>query len=245
MKPGSYDILARKEGMLSDSVSIEVPSEDADFGTIIALRSSETGTLESIALRVSDGEPIPQAWCRVYTSEGINIAPNNSRRDNRGALLVKDLPVGFYRTQVSHWGHSEAYRDIEIKAGETTTIEDVIYEAGSFRWIIHDLDGAPIAGASCTITPRDPNSIETVRTGVTDHQGYYDQRGLHPGEYMIRAEYGDKRFVEQPFDIQAHEHTERTTSTEKSYTYSYSDLWRDPAPLQAKNSEQIKIESYQ
>jgi hypothetical protein len=72
---------------------------------------------------------------------------------------------------------------VEIRQGETTRLETVLYVAGAVRWSIRPVGGASLEGMQLTITPDDPNSIEEPRSGRVDSNNQWVVRGLAPGNY--------------------------------------------------------------
>ena len=211
LKPGSYLVLARHEKLGTAEGTASVVAGAVPVEATVTLSGAATGSLTSTAIRLTDSQPIPRAWCRISSESGANYTDNNKGRDSNGVVTIENLPVGKYLVVVSNWGHSEGRHNIEIRAGETAEITDVLYEAGSVQWAIADRDGAPVVGAVVTFTPADPNSIEEARMGRTDRDGMWEDRGLFPGEYIAEATLADGRRVTDRIRIAAHEHSEKAT----------------------------------
>ena len=213
LSPGRHWFRAEHPELGNAETIVELGRDELIEDLRLVLGEEPTGTLVSIALRITDGQPVENAWCRVRAEDGRDYTPSGTqRRDADGALTIENLPAGEYSVVVSAWGHSEGHHTVTIEAGQTTYIDDILYEAGSMRWTLVSEDGAPIAGAETRLVPLDPDSIETVRTGHTDDAGQWNQRGLYPGQYRAEATLPDGLTLTQPFTITAHEHTEETTT---------------------------------
>ncbi len=213
LSPGRHWLRAEHPELGSAEKTVELGRDELIEDLRLVLGEEPAGTLVSIALRMTDGQPVENAWCRVRAEDGRDYTPSgNQQRDADGALTIENLPAGEYNVEVSAWGHSEGHHTVIIEAGQTTYIDDILYEAGSMRWTLVSEDGAPIARAETRLVPLDPDSIETVRTGRTSDAGQWSQRGLYPGQYRAEATLPDGLTLTQPFTITAHEHTEETTT---------------------------------
>jgi hypothetical protein len=186
MSPGREAVVARKDPMGSSKiVEVEVPAQGDSAPVELRVGSEETGTLVSTALSYTDGGPIPSAWCLLSTPYGR--MGHAQRRDAKGVMRIANLPVGKYHVQVSANAYSVSEHDVEIRAGETVELTDVLYQTGSFRWTLVDGAGAGVAGAQCSLVAEDPNSIEGPRQGQSDAQGLWTVRGILPGRYRASA----------------------------------------------------------
>lgn len=207
---GDIELIAQTGDGLIGRKKVSLAAGEEKTGVTITLEGGEKGKLVSVALRLTDGLPIERAWCRVTGVDDPTIRLNAAPRNKQGETSM-ELAPGRYKVNVSHWGHSEGNREVTIVAGQTTTIEDVLYEAGSMKWIVVARDGSPLAGLQVSLQPVDSDSIEEPRTGTTNRNGFYETRGLFPGEYIATATTPSGQTLSANFRIDAHSHTERTS----------------------------------
>lgn len=187
---GEYQLTARdSSGYASAKATL---GADSDANVTLKLEKGSGGTLVSTALNM-EGQPVREAWCKL-SGPGGNFE-HGVTRDASGVMTITDIPPGTYNVEVSYWSHSISNRSVEIKTGETVRIDDVLYPAGALTWTVQDQSGSPVANASCTLTPADPNSIEKVRTGSTGSNGQCIMRGMAAGAYNASAKLPDGRTV--------------------------------------------------
>lgn len=208
LEAGTYSVTASKEGAgLASKGNLAVTDQTPAYAELRL--SGEGGTLESVALNIADGKPIPSAWCYLIGPEGQ--LSHAEKRNAEGLLTIENIPPGSYRVQVSAWSFSVSEKNVEIRKGETTRIEDVLYGAGLIQWTIQDRTGNGIAGAKVSIVPLDANSIEQPRTGSTDSKGSFTARGLAAGTYSALAEIPDRPSVTEQFEVKVSGHAVKKT----------------------------------
>ena len=201
----SYAVSATKKDLgLVLVENIVVPDDGDSAPVLLRLEKGKGGTLVSVALNLTDANPVPEAWCYLTTAEGVRF-DHGKERGKDGVITIPNIPAGTYRVQVSSHGFSVHEHIVEIKDGETVELEDVMYEAGALRWTVLDEEGHPVANAPCRIEPMEENSIENPRKGFTDAQGLWIQRGLYPGAYRLKADLEDGRRATDTIEIQAHQ----------------------------------------
>jgi hypothetical protein len=201
---GSYTVSASKSGAgAAKEDNVSVPENGDSAPVNLKLLAGQTGTLVSVALNMTNSQPIPEAWCILSTPSG-NF-DHGKTRDSDGVLTIPDLPVGTYTAQVSSFGFSVNEHQVEIKAGETTRLDDVLYESGALRWTITDKNGSGIKGLACKIVPDDPNSIEKPRDANTDASGLCVVRGLYPGSYTGTTQPEGKAQIVVKFTVTPHQ----------------------------------------
>ncbi|MGI8906190.1 MAG: carboxypeptidase regulatory-like domain-containing protein [Candidatus Sumerlaeaceae bacterium] len=211
LKAGTYTVTASKpEAGLATQPSVQV----SDTGeTKVDLRLEQSGgTVESVALDIADGKPIQKAWCYLNGPNGF--LDHGQTRGADGIIKIPNVPPGTYQVQISAWGYSIIEKSIEVKQGETTHIDDVLYGAGSMRWILKDKAAKPIAGATCKVVAADANSMEAPREGKTDDQGQFTARGMAAGQYNAVAEVAGHASPTQVFNIKVSSHDEKVTVVE-------------------------------
>ncbi|MBN1901029.1 carboxypeptidase regulatory-like domain-containing protein, partial [Candidatus Sumerlaeota bacterium] len=206
----SYAVSASKKDMGLVLVENVMVPENADSAPVLLrLDAGKGGTLVSVALNLTNGQPVPEAWCYLTTAEGVRF-DHGSQRGEDGVITIPNIPAGSYQVQVSSFGFSVHEHSVEIKEGETVNLEDVMYEAGALRWTILDEDGNPVSGAPCRIEPVEANSIEKPREGKTDVQGLWVQRGLYPGGYRLTTKLEDGRQAADAIEIEARQLIQKT-----------------------------------
>ncbi len=207
---GTYRVTARKEGVGMDQ------RDDAWVGEIegeeILLRlGASGGTLISRTVNVDTKAPIPDATLTLFR-DGAPIPQPGDQRNDAGVLEVPNLMPGDYKVRVGGDRYSVAGRDITIREGETTSIDDALYEAGTMAWRIQDSRQMPLE-VDCRIVPVDPSSPEPPREGKTmPVDGRWWEEGLRPGDYRGTATLSDGRTVAETFTIRVGERTDVTTT---------------------------------
>ena len=215
MAAGEYTVSARKTGIgLSKPEKVEVPAQGKSRSITLKLEQGNAGSVVSTALNYTSGAPIPEAWCYLTSVDTGGRYDHSAKRGPDGVMTIPDIPVGRYRVEVGSWGFSTGNHDIEVKAGETVRLDDVLYDAGAVRLTVTGAGGAPVVGAQCTITPDDPASIEKPQSGTTDSTGLWVARGLFPGSYTATAKNSSGKTATAKMAIIAHEVIEVTVGVE-------------------------------
>jgi len=189
--PDVYGVTASKKDLGMDLVeNVIVPENAPSRPVTLYLGSDAGGSLVSLALDLDGGKPLPEAWCRLTTAAGTRFH-HGQTRDSDGILRIENIPSGGYLVEVSSEGYSVKTHQLEILEGKTVELADVIYRTGDLRLTVRDAGGVPVAGVSCHLEPVSPNSIEEPRSGKTDLNGLWIQRGLFPEQYRIIAVYNE------------------------------------------------------
>src|SRR5690606_8685236 len=108
------------------------------------------------------------------------------------------------------WSHSQSEKQVEVKAGETVTIEDVLYPAGAIHWTLEKGDGSAAADATVTVSAISTTPEERVRTGKTNSPGLFVERGLAPGTYQVTTQLPGKAAVSDTFEVGAGENSQKS-----------------------------------
>ena len=212
---GAYNVSALKMGLgTAPQQTVEVPQDGESRRVTLRLESGQTGTVVSMALDYATGRPLPDAVCFLKAEDGPS-PDHGATRGRDGVMTIPDVPAGRYVAWVTAQWYSSGHHNIEVKPGETVRVEDVLHEVGAVRWTLTTPDGAPVAGAQCTITPDDPASIESPRSGVTAAHGIWGvPGGLLPGSYTATATAPGRQPARARMDVRAGELTEVITSME-------------------------------
>lgn len=166
-----------------DGVSVPAGGETGPL--TITLANTGNCTLVSVALNMSTGGPLRNAWCMLWRN-GVEVK-HSARRDNAGVMRITGLDPGMYTVQVSAYGFSVSEQQVQLQPGQEARIDDVLYESGSLRVHVWDAGGKAVPGAACMLQPVDPNAIEKPRQGVADQNGLWVARGLQPTQYNASA----------------------------------------------------------
>lgn len=208
LTPGTFSVSARKDGAGS-ARQTGVQMKNGETAEVELRLSTDGGTLVSVALNYATGNAVQEAWCYLTDESGrFNHA---GKRDASGVMTIENIPPGVYRTNVSYWSFSQAERQVEIKAGETARIEDVLYPAGAVHWTLRKKDGSAAEGVSVRVVPQNTDPVESEKSGVTNHEGLFVQRGLAPGTYQLTATMEGKGSVTETVTVAAGDNTMRET----------------------------------
>jgi hypothetical protein len=201
LRPDQYTVAAAKEGM--GAASATVLAVEGDSAPVVLTLRKQGGILVSTALNMSTGGPLPVAWLRITGKVGPY--PVAAARDGNGVARVEGMPAGKYDISVGASGFSTGEHSVEIREGESASIEDVLYEAGSIRWIMLDAKRFPVKDVLCHVVASDPSSTEATRDARTDSNGAILLNGLLPGTYTGTAQLAGKPPLTATFNVQAHE----------------------------------------
>jgi hypothetical protein len=198
--PGTYGLTARKDGVgFALESGIQVAAGDGKVENLKVVLKKDGGTLVSVALDIETGRGIPEAWCHLSNAQGRY--PHGATRKSDGTMTIENIPEGTYNVQVSSFGYSAEDKQVEIRKGETTRMESVLYVAGALRWTLSPIQGATLDGVKLRLTPDDPNSLEEPRSGTVDGQGTWVVRGLAPGQFTGTIQREGKPDIKQTINI--------------------------------------------
>jgi RNA polymerase sigma factor (sigma-70 family) len=207
--PGSHRVFsAQADKSAASAKAVDIPFSGDSKPVVIKMSNRPGGHLLSVVLDDANGTPIRDAWC--YLTGPAGTFDHGRVRDAKGMLEVRDIPPGSYDVEVSSWGYSRARHTVTITPGETVTLNDVLHEAGAFRWGIQAPDGSAVPGVRCKLIPVDSSSIEQSREGRTGPDGRWTVRGIIPGEYTATASVAGGALAES-ITIHAHDLTEKSS----------------------------------
>lgn len=181
LTPGEYHISADGHDEGYASANVKVVQDVAVGGVDLRLDNGGMGTLISTVLD-EEGQPLTHAVCELDGPNG----PFGRGHDAAGVAIVP-VPAGTYHVSVGSDGYSIGEHTVEIKAGETVRIDDVLYEAGALCWRLTDRNGAPLTNVKCSLRADAPDSLEKPQNGVPDKNGEWFVSGLIPGTYTLQA----------------------------------------------------------
>lgn len=200
---GSYTVSARKDGAdAAVARDVKVPEVGNSREVVLRFGEGGQGTLVSTAFSIEDGQPLQASSCTAFDSTGLLVQSDD--RDNDGVARIEHLPVGTYRVIVGATGYKEVEHVVEIKDGETVTLQDVLSLGGSFAWGLQDKNGKPLSGVECTLRPNDPASLEEPRSGTSNRTGMWSLvGGVEPGPYTATATPQGKQPTTEKVEIKA------------------------------------------
>ncbi|MBX7246982.1 MAG: carboxypeptidase regulatory-like domain-containing protein [Candidatus Sumerlaeaceae bacterium] len=191
--PGNYSVTATKEGVgKATQAGVTINATGGNPPPLTLMLKSGGGTLVSVVLQYANGQGLQSAKCKLTNAQGASV-PISEEYGANGTLTVPDLPPGQYTARIFASGYSEVTHNLKIRAGDVTRLDDVLYRTGTIIATVSDNKGKTMVGAECTLTPTDPNSIETVRTGKTTEIGVWQIIGLFPGTYTLEVRAGAKK----------------------------------------------------
>lgn len=193
---GAYNIVAVKEKVGRASAEGVKVAEGGEATVPPLTLRSESGTLESVVLDFESGEPLQYAQCQITRSNGVRIE-HSAKRDSNGVMVISDLSPGDYTVEVSASRYSKSTHPVQIKAGETVRIEDVLWVATEIIVIVSDKAGSTVIDAECELKPEDSTSVQATLTGKTNALGIWMPGPIMPGSYTITARSGAKRGTRQ------------------------------------------------
>jgi RNA polymerase sigma factor (sigma-70 family) len=211
---GMYTVSAVGDGSVIATARVSVPMR-GEVRAELKPDASAPGAVESVALDFASGDPVRDAWCTVVGPDGP-IALTQPRESN-GRLHIGGLKPAKYLVSVSANGYTVSSHEIEVRAGATVQVTDVLEEAGAFTWTLHDASGIGKPGVTCHITPTDFGALEVERAGETNDDGTWVVRGLRPGTYTAEAVLNGKTTTLRVV-INAHAMAENRTQLESPRT---------------------------
>jgi protocatechuate 3,4-dioxygenase beta subunit len=172
--PGSYQVVADKEGYESSSLMVTVLEETttvADFSlSQIIVLGSITGTVTD----TEDGSPVAGAT--------VTDGTRTTTTDATGEYNIANMPPGTYQVTASKSGYESSSLTVTVSA-EITAVANLsltrIIVAGAITGTVNDAeDGSPVAGATVS---------DGIRTTTTDSTGKYTIADVPPGTYQVTA----------------------------------------------------------
>ena len=205
LPPGTYTASASKQGSGSGILNNVVVPADGEPPPVTIRMVSDGGTLVSVALDMTTGAPVKQAWCYLFSESGRY--DHGATRGADGVMTIDGIPPGDYRVEVSSYGYSVASHQVTINSGESQRLDDVLYESGAVRLTVVDSARKPVINAACHLQPQAANTVETARDATTDNSGLCILRGLLPGVYTATIKSPAGTTANADIIITAHEVT--------------------------------------
>jgi thermitase len=172
--PGSYQVVADKEGYVTSSLAVNVLSETTAVADFSLSQIVVPGSITGSVIDAKDGSPIVGA----AVSDGNRTALT----DALGSYTIGNVPPGSYQVVASKEGYETSSSTVSVLQG-TTAIANFclsqIIVPGSITGSVTDAkDGSPMVGATVS---------DGARTALTDAGGQYIIGGVPEGSYTVTA----------------------------------------------------------
>ena len=172
--PGTYEVVASKEGYESSSLMVTVSEGDTAVADLALTRIIVPGTITGTVTDAEDGSPIAGAT--------VSDASRTMITDASGEYAISDVLTGTYEVTASKSGYHSSSVTVTVLEGNTAVAHlslTRIIVPGSITGAITDAeDGSPIAGATVT---------DGTHTVSTDVAGQYAINDVPPGSYEVAA----------------------------------------------------------
>lgn len=193
LEPGRYQAVARWEGHLDGSTTVDARCEgDAEGGS--ATITLETGATVRFEARDEDGEPVRDALLVVEASDpparavfggadGLQFV-HEQRSDDSGRGLVSGLYAGDYRLSARMEGRHARTRFVRIRgAGEQS---DVSLGPGAETSVA--LEVLPAASLEATLVCDDGKALPDAVSAVAVKAFDFDENGAAVGDLLAESE---------------------------------------------------------
>jgi thermitase len=174
VSPGSYQVVASKEGYQTSSLTINVLSGSTAVANFSLSQIIVPGSITGLVTNAKDGSAISGA----QVSDGTKTALT----DAAGKYTIDNVSPGTYQVVASKEGYQTSSLIINVLSGSTAVANfslSQIILPGSITGLVTDAkDGAPIVGTAMS---------DGTRTATTDASGRYTITAVPPGSYQVTA----------------------------------------------------------
>ena len=145
--PSSYPAIATLD--TSERAAVDVELEEVEAELSAAEVESAEPLSGSLLVRIAwpDGTPAEDVGLHLGYQDG-NTPSLRARTDAQGEARLSELPLGRVRVQSDRVAH----RNVELLADEEVVVEIAIPAGAHVRGLVHDANGAPVAGAEIWIS---------------------------------------------------------------------------------------------
>ncbi len=174
---GVYVLTARADGFSTTTLQVSLAEEQVVSGLQIPL--VEGGILRGRVVSAQAGAPIQGARVDIQDA-------GDATTDADGRFELAVAP-GTWMVVVSHEGHANLRRSVEIRAGGTTEEEFPLTAGGAIFGRVLDAAGRPVVHATVLALDADSSCLSAAQT---DNEGRYEIRDLPPGNCRVEWEPG-------------------------------------------------------
>ena len=172
--PGSYQIVASKEGFQTSSLTVSVVSGTAAVADLSLSQIIVPGTITGSVIDAQDASPMVGAT----VTDGTSMVTT----DASGKYTLADVPAGSYEVTASKEGYESSSLTVDVLSGTAAiadfSLSEVVVPGGIGGLVTDAEDGSPVIGAAVT---------DGVRTTTTDVVGQYTIVDVPPGSYEVTA----------------------------------------------------------
>jgi uncharacterized membrane protein len=172
--PGSYQVVASKDGYESSSLTVTVLEGNTAAANLCLTRIIVPGSITGSITDAKDGSAISGA----EVSDGSRTALT----DALGTYTIDSVPPGSYQVVASKEGYESASLTVTVLEGSTAvanfSLSQIISPGSITGRVIDAADGLPLVGATVT---------DGTRTTTTDGTGKYTIANVLPGTYQATA----------------------------------------------------------
>jgi thermitase len=172
--PGSYQVVASKEGYQSSSLTATVLAGNTTVANLCLNEIVVTGSITGSVTDAQNGVPIAGAT--------VTDGTRATTTDATGKYTIADLPAGTYQVTAGKSGYHISSLTVTVVSGGTAVANIALNEIilpGSITGSVTDAeDGSPIVGAMVS---------DGIRTVLTDAAGQYTINDVPPGSYEVAA----------------------------------------------------------
>jgi thermitase len=172
--PGSYQVVASKEGYQSSSLTATVLAGNTTVANLCLNEIVVTGSITGSVTDAQNGVPIAGAT--------VTDGTRATTTDATGKYTIADLPAGTYQVTAGKSGYHSSSSTVTVVSGGTAVVNFSLNEVilpGSITGSVTDAeDDLPIVGATVT---------DGTRTTITDATGKYTIANVPPGGYEVTA----------------------------------------------------------
>jgi thermitase len=174
VSPGSYQVVASKEGYQVSSLTVDVLSGNSVIADFSLSQIIVAGSITGSVTDAEDGSPIVGAM----VSDGTRTAIT----DASGQYTIADVAAGSYEVTASKEGYESSSSTVDVVSGDSSIADFSLNEVivpGSITGSVTDAeDGSPIVGTTVS---------DGTRTAITDVLGEYTIADVPPGSYEVTA----------------------------------------------------------
>jgi thermitase len=172
--PGSYQVVASKEGYETSSLTVNVLSGTTSVADFSLTQTIVPGSITGSVTDGEDNSPIVGAT--------VTDGTRTTTTDATGKYTIADVSPGSYEVTASREGYQTSSSTVDVLSGSNAVVDFSLNEVivlGSITGSVTDAkDGSPVAGATVS---------DGVRTATTDATGKYTIADVPSGSYEVTA----------------------------------------------------------